>query len=365
MSVNRDPVDPSNVLWYWFNTVCKSLKENTKISYSDRISRFERFLAIKGGYDYDGDWTDIELDDVPSEEMLRPRDVNEDIAYEFLEHLQEDFAAETQQGTATTLSSAYDWCKDETIPVTDDPIGYNLDEHPNLLDETSPREPYIVDIEEARRVINDWDDPRYLAINLVLAKTLRRIGGVMNLDVRDINIDHPACDWTVHEDLRQWPDHMVFPKDKAKSESGRQDGNKTQTTRVCPIDDELKDALILYLTVRRGSLDPDEPFFRGVKSDRIGSGSVNGKFQEMAEKMGHYYGASDDDNMNPHYWRHWTTTTFEDRLGENNSLVTYFRGDKGGESKDGYNHWTKEKERLYREHVPKFFTGEVASDGEA
>lgn len=363
MSVNRDPVDPGNVLWYWFDRKCKSLKKNTKVNYTDRIRRFERFLAVKGAYDYEGDWTDIDPDDVPSEEMLRPRDVTGDIAYEFLdEYLQKDFAADTQQGTAGTLSSAYDWCEGETIPVTDDPIGYVLKEHPNLLDESSKREPYIVDIEEARRVMNDWDNPRFLAINLVLAKTLRRIGGVVNLDVRDINIDHPACDWTVHEDLRQWPDHMVFPEDKNASESGRKDGNKTQTTRVCPIDDELKDALLLYLAVRRGSLDPDEPFFRGEQTDRIPTVSVGDKFKQMAEKMGHWYEPDDDDNMNPHYWRHWTTTTFEDRLGENNSLVTYFRGDKGDQSKDGYNHWTAEKERLYREHVPKFFTGDVRGE---
>lgn len=363
MSVNRDPVDPGNVLWYWFDTSCKSLKERTKSSYSDRIRRFEKFLAVKGGYDYEGNWLDIDLDDVHGEEMLRPRNVDENIAYEFLdEYLQNDCGANTQQGTASTLSHAYDWCESETEPVEDDPIGYVLEEHPKLLDEPTPRDPFIVNIEEARRVMNEWDDPRFLAVNLVLAKTLRRIGGVVNLDVRDINIDHPACDWTVHEDLRDWPDHMVFPRDKKQSDSGRRDGNKTETTRRCPVDDELKDALLLYLTVRRGSLDPGEPLFRGELTHRISSESVRGRFQKMAKKMGHWYEPNDDDNMNPHYWRHWTTTKFEDRLGKNNSLVTYFRGDKGKQSKSRYNHWTEEKERLYREHVPKFFTGEIRSE---
>lgn len=359
MSVNTEPVDPDNVLWYWFDTAHRSSKEATKGNNYDHIRRFERFLAVEGGYDYEGCWTDIEPNDVPAEDMLRPRDVDDEIVYRFFEnYLSEDYAGGTQQQTTSNLSSAYDWCVEETKPVDGNPVGYVLEHHPNLLDEPDERDPHIIDIEEARRIMNDWDDPRYLAINLVLAKTLRRIGGVVNLDLRDINIDHPACDWTVHKELRRWPDHMVFRKKKEQSEPGRKNGNKTETTRKVPIDDELKDALLTYLAIRRGSVNPDDPLFRSVNSDRVAAASVRSKFKQMAVKMGHWYGPNDDDNFNPHYWRHWSTTKFEDRLGKNNSIVTFFRGDKGETTKSGYNHWTEEKEEMYREHVPKFFTGD-------
>lgn len=364
MSVNTEPVDPDNVLWYWFDEVHRSSKKATQRNNYDHIRRFERFLAVEGGYDYEGSWTDIDPDEVPSGDMLRPRNVDDEIVYRFFHsYLSEEYGGGTQQQTASNLSSAYDWCVENTEPVDADPIGYVQEHHPDLLDDSSNgRDPYIIDIEEARRVVNGWDDPRYLAINLLLAKSLRRVGGVVNLDVRDINIDHPACDWTVHNEIRRWPDHIVFSQDRRESDAGRKTGSKTETTRITPIDGELKDALLMYLEVRRGPLNPDEPFFRSVNSDRIAASSIRSKFKDMAKEMGYWYGPNDDDNVNPHYWRHWSTTKFEDRLGEDNSIVTYFRGDKGEKTKGRYNHWTEEKERLYREHVPKFFTGEVRGE---
>jgi integrase len=356
MSISADLADPDgSVLWYWFNTVHKSSSENTQETIRDRIRRFERFLAVKGGYKNKSSWTKLDIDDVPVEEIFKPRNVDQEIAYEFLdEYLTEDYGAETQQGTAGSLSRAYEWCATHTQSVDGDPVGYVLDNH-DLLDNPTPRTPYIIDIKEAREVIRSWDHPMWLCINVILAKTLRRTGGVVNLDIGDLNIDHPGCDWTVDPEIRHWPDHIVFHADKERSNPGRNTGNKTTTTRKIPIDDELKESLIWYLTVRPGPLNPDEPLFRDAWGNRRSGNSVCVKFIERAKELGHWYGERDDDNLNPHYWRHWSTTWFEDRLGEKNSLTDYLRGDKGRRTKATYNQWTEQKEALYLEHVPKFF----------
>lgn len=357
MSVNDDKVDPEgSVLWWWFNKNHKHSKIATKRDFIHAINRFERFLAVKGGYDFEGDWTDIDLDDVPSDKMIEPRDVDDELVEDFLRNfLAPDYAPGTQQGTASRLSKIYDECVSKTLPIEDDVFGYVLEENKDILDDTTSRNPYIIDIDDAREFISDWDHPLFLAVNLFLAKTCRRIGGVLNLDLQDINIDHPGCDWTVNSNVRHWPNHMVFRKDKEAKDDGRKDGNKTETTQVCPIDDELRDALIWYLTIRIGDWEPESPLFKGPqKADRLRSSLMNTKMQEKAEKFGHYYGANDDDNVNQHYWRHWATTTFEDRVGDAGGLVTYLRGDVGS-TKDGYNSWTSEKERIYRENVPKFF----------
>lgn len=359
MSISGEKADPDgNVLWYWYENYHRSSKEETKSSVRVRIRRFERYLAVKGGYEHDCYWTDIEPEQVPADEMVKPRNVDQKIAFEFIsDYLTEDYGAETQKQTSSTLSSAYEWLANRSEPVDADPIAYVLDDH-DLLDDSEGRNPYMIDIEEARRIINSWENPRWLTVNLMFPKTLRRKGAILNLDLEDVNIDHPGCDWEVHPELRHWDDHILFQAEKKKSDPGRNAGNKTVTTRKCPLDDELKNALIWYLTIRRGSLDPSEPLFKGMKGGRLSPSTVNHKFKDKAQAMGHFYEPNDDDNINPHYWRHWSTTWFEDRLGEDTSLTDYFRGDKGSSIKTRYNQWSEEKKQIYLEHVPKFFTGD-------
>lgn len=362
MSINQERPDPEgSVLWYWHENATKNLEQNSRTMLGTCIRVFERFLAVKGGYQFDGQWNNINLENVPSTKMIRPRDVDDKIAYEFIaDYLVPTHGASFQTNICSNLSAAYAWCRDRIKPVDADPIGFVLKEH-DLLEDVEGRNPHIISIEEAREIITSWDNPRWLAFNLILAKSLRRRGGVVNLDLKDVHLDHPACDWSVAPEIRHKPNYMRFSRNKSQGEGlgdqERKTGNKTQTTRIIPIDDELRDALVWHLTTRKADFDPDSPLFFGSRGLRLYGDVASKRFKDKAEERGHYYGVHDDDNVNVHYWRHWGTTWFEDRLGEHNSITDYLRGDKGSATKAQYNQWSDKKEEIYLENVPKFFTG--------
>jgi len=362
MSVSRDKHDPDgSILLYWYNNYHSNSKESTQAAVRTSINRFRRYLAVAGGYNIEGHWTEIDLAEVPDGVAIRARNVDETIAEEFLKELKKCLAPDSQQSTASDLSKCYDWCIKNTESVEDNPISYVLNEQKVVrLEKPRSRDPYIIDLNEARRVVRSWHHPMWLAIQQLVAKIPRRSGAISNLDIEDANIDHPGCDWEVHPKIRHWDDHIIFRPDKDSKESGRKSGNKTTTIARYPLDDELKNVLIYYLTIRPEPSDPSEPLFLSqMNESRLGGGMITTRFTEKARELGHYYGKGDDDNLNPHYWRHWGTTWYQDRVG--GSLTDYLRGDSGKGSKADYNNYTKSKRDKILKEMPTFlepYTGE-------
>lgn len=359
MSINQNLENPDeSILWYWHENAVKNQSLDSRKTVATQIRSFERYLAVKGGYQFDGKWNEIDLDNVPPSRMVRPRNVDDDIAYDFIaNYLVPTYSPSYQTNTCANLSAAYTWCQERIVPVEADPIGFVLEEHEPLEDDEG-RKPYIIPIEEARKIITSWNNPQWLAYNLILAKTVRRRGAVVNLDLIDIHLDHPACDWEVASEIRHNPDYMRFSKAKSQGQGEgdrvRKTGNKTETTRIIPIDDELKDALVWHLTTRKADFDPEAPLFFGSKGLRLNGDVASERFKDKAQQLGYYYGPRDDDNVGVHYWRHWGTTWFEDRLGKHNSITDYLRGDKGSATKGRYNQWSDKKEEVYLENVAKF-----------
>ncbi|MCG1004801.1 MULTISPECIES: hypothetical protein [Halobacterium] len=365
MSVTTDEANPDgSVLWYWYDNYHDNGKESTRKTSRDAIKRFERWLATEGEYKHECHWSDIDLENVSSGKMINPREVTEDEAEAFLHDLQAQFSPDTQQTTAAFLSQAYAWCRRETEPVKDDPFGYVLNTlNKNILDSPSGRDAYIIPIEDARIYIRSWGHPKWTTINLLLAKLSRRAGGISNLDIEDVNLDHPGCDWTPHPDVRHWDDHILFRADKKAREEGRKSGNKTATTAKYPLDRELRDALIWYLAIRPDPESPDEPLFLDTFYTRLSAAGISDMIRRKSKTLTEmdddecqltcWYGPHDDDNINPHYWRHWATTWYQDQL-ESESLTDYMRGDTGGGSRAIYDQYTATKKRKILKAMPTF-----------
>lgn len=365
MSVNTDEVNPDgSVLWYWYDNYHKGGKENTEDKARSVIKRFKRWLASEGEYKHECHWSDIDLNAVPSDKMVRPRDITEDEAEAFLRDIQQQYAPKTQNDTASTLSQAFAWCRRETEPIDADPFDYVLNtQNKDILDQPKGRSPYIIPIDDAQTYIRSWGHPRWTTINLLLAKLTRRAGGISNLDIEDVNLDHPGCDWTPHPDVRHWDDHILFRPDKQAKEDGRNTGNKTGTTAKYPLDRELRDALIWYLSIRPDPESPDEPLFLDTSYTRLSGGAISTAMTQHSKqltqmdddecKLTCYYEPHDDDNINPHYWRHWATTWYQDRM-KSDSLVDYMRGDTGEGSKANYDQYTDMKKQEILETMPTF-----------
>lgn len=363
MSVTDEQVNPDgSLLWYWFENTIEYDAEATKNAKKGSIKRYERWLASKGGYSHSCHWSDIDLDNVSREQMMDPSAIDQHDAEAFLRAVSEHYSASAQSLSATYLRQAYDWLKSKTAPVEDDPFGYVLDiEDKDILDTPDGRNAYIIPIEDARYYIRSWERPQFSCINQIAAKYGRRAGGISNLDIEDINIDHPACQWTVHPDVRHWDDHILFRSDKSQSDSGRKSGNKTSTTAKYPIDKELKRSFLWYFATRPEPDDPTEPLFLNTEYTRMSAISITEAFGKRSKEITQreegpkcWYGANDDDNINPHYWRHWATTWYQDQTGDG-ALVAYIRGDTGEGSKANYDQYSDVKREKILDAMPTFF----------
>jgi integrase len=375
-----DTYDPNgNVLRFWHekwhcNSKVKSnaSTEQTKQTTLDCIKRLERFLASEPD---DCHWMDIDIPDEDDEAAYDdfyndldplPRNVTPQVAEEFLIEMVENSAADTQQTTFATLSQAYDWCEPRVVPVDVNPFKkvkekWKEEQGDWLLESPEGRDPYIVPLKEARNVVRAWDSFRWRTVQLVFAKYPRRAGAVSNLDTCDVHIDHPGCEWEVHPEIRRWPDHILFRAEKRAAEKSRNTGNKTKTTAKYPIDEELKQFLLTYLARRHTITSPGDPLFFSTQGNRLSGGTMSNRFIGHAKEQGHFYGADDDDNFNPHYWRHWGTSWYEDQFsGDKDTegytpLTDYLRGDSRQEIKALYNNYTESKRDRILKAMPTFF----------
>jgi integrase len=369
-----DTHDPDgDVLRFWHDKWhCDSKIESnastaeTKANALGSIQRFECYLASEA---YDRHWKDIasdQNDEVEYDDLdPSPRNVTPKVAEEFLVELVENYSPSTQGHTFQELKQAYDWCEECVESVDLNPFQmvekkWKEDRNDWLLESPEGRDPYIIPLREARDVVRAWDSFRYQTVQLVLVKYPRRAGGVSNLDICDVHLDHPGCDWDIHREIRRWPDHILFRADKRESEEGRNTGNKTKTHAKYPIDEELKQFLLGYLTRRHTITSPDDPLFVGSKGGRLSGGAMSNKFIDHAKDQGHWYGPDDDDNLSPHYWRHWATSWYDPRFGGDadtsgyTALTDYLRGDSRSEIKALYNNYTETKRDRILDAMPKF-----------
>lgn len=338
MSVS-DSTDPDGPLFEWYiNNYHRGNSPETVENAKKAKRRFNDFLR---------------------QEDVCPQEIDRKLAYKFISTVVEDCSAHYQRGIVGEIQRFYDYCLNRGVEdINGNPIKVVLEDQ-DPLDDPDSRDPHMISVDEMGQYIRSFSHPTFFTVILGLAKTTRRVGAFINLDLYDLNIDHPACDWEVHPDIRHNTDYLYIPREPTEGEKFRGEtrsvGNKTESSRIVPIDNELKNAFIWNLSVRPGSYDPYSPIFKDSFGDRIGYGTLYNRIRDRSEELGHWYGPNDPHNIGLHYFRHWSTTTLRDRSNGDTGLVDYIRGDKGQDMKDRYTHWSDAKEREYLDIVPKFF----------
>lgn len=296
-----------------------------------------------------------------SEKGLNPESVDEEVAFEFIEMLVEKYSADYQHQAVGEVSRFYSYCLNKGVEGFEgNPFESVLLDH-DPLDEIRGRDPHMLTVDQMSDYFASLDNPRFCTPALTMAKTTRRVGEVINLDLADVNLAHPACNWDVHQKIRHRDDYIYFGPEAEKGEEYRGEvrhcSSKTKCCRVVPVDNELKQALLWYLAIRPGTADPYSPLFKAAQhsSKRLNKEYLTDKIKEHSKNLGYYYGPNDEDNVVSHYFRHWATTRLRERTTGDTGLVDYIRGDTGSDMKDQYTHWSEEKERAYLDIVPKFF----------
>lgn len=264
-----------------------------------------------------------------------------------------------------TLNRGHSW-----FTSAGNPIELALNEGGDkIIGSTSSRNPEIISVEKMREYIQSFSHPLWETVTALMAKTTIRRGVIHNLDLQDVYLDHPACDWNVHRELRHKDQPFLYIP--SEPEEGKlwevrervpKSSNKTSVNRTIPIDGELRDLLLRWLAVHPGPLKSDTPLFVSLFrnwGERIHAQTVQQKIRERSEKMGYWYEPHDDDNINPHYFRHWSTSVIDERLeatGEGGHATTtkMLRGDKQ-ETMDNYTHWSDDRIKRYLDISPKFY----------
>jgi integrase len=291
------------------------------------------------------------------EHGLSPREITRNHAKEYFKDIKEEYAASTQNEYARKVTFVYSKLLSRGVKGIETNPFEPVYEQEDIIEEDIPDNTIIYDKSVLQEILSNHH-PCYFTMSLTMVKTTRRIGGTVNLDLCDVHLDHPAADWNLDPHIRDYPDHIYYsPKpeqDKEFRGEIRKSSAKTETHTLIPIDDELKEALIWWIMMRRGTREGGPLFTKpsaATPKQRVTDGEYREELNQVAGDLGYRYEGHDPGNIRPHYWRHWSTSVMRDRIPR--ATVDYFRGDVGNTG-DGYNHYTSEKAEQWLNNVPKF-----------
>jgi len=284
-----------------------------------------------------------------------------------------NYRGATEEGNVEIIKQFYNFCLKRghsMFTESGNPIELAMDEGADkIIGSSSSRNPKIIGVDEMADYIKAFQHPLWEAITALMAKTTIRRGVIVNADLQDIYLDHPACSWDVHKALRHKERPFLYvPSTPEKGtlweERGRVPAasNKTSVDRTIPLDEEMVDVLLRWLTVHPGPFESDTPLFETTSynwGQRIHPQTIAKNIRRHSKKLGYWYEAYDDDNINPHYFRHWATSTIDQRLeaassGEHATTTKLLRGDEE-DTMDNYTHWSDDRVERFLDISPRFY----------
>jgi len=305
----------------------------------------------------------------------RAQDLSIDDAQDYFRALaaNPNYKGSTEDSNVGYISQFYDFCLQRGhswFTDSGNPIDLAISEGADkIIGSASPRNPKIIPVNEMADYIQSFQHPLWEAITALLAKTTIRRGVIINTDFQDICLDHPACDWDVHRALRHKERPFLYvpsaPEEGALWEARERvpkASNKTSVDRTIPLGEEMVDLLLRWIAAHPGSIESDTPLFTSTSDNwgqRIHPETLARRIRNHSKELGYWYEAHDDDNINPHYFRHWATSTIDERLEatstvEHATTTKLLRGDKEN-TMDNYTHWSDERIKRYLDSTPNFY----------
>lgn len=215
---------------------------------------------------------------------------------------------------------------------------------------------------DMRKFVASVRHPLDRAVVVTLLKTGIRAGELCNLDLRDLNVDDADVRARYGErhrgSLDGRPDSLYVSDEPTRGAvvngEERGDSNKRKRPTVIPVDEELKRTLKRWLAVRPDARSSAEPLFCSTSEwgRRLTIGMVGQTVTDHAEAAGWYEtGGGPEENVTPHYFRHFFTTHLRDRTGER-GIVKYLRGDVASDIIDTYTHnWGDRVREVYEANI--------------
>lgn len=218
-----------------------------------------------------------------------------------------------------------------------------------------------ISVEEMRSFLRSVNHPLEQALIATLLKTGVRVGECCNLDLRDVYLDdadvQSAYPTSHRGALDGRPDSIYVSSEPTRGAEyngeTRSASNKRKRDTVIPIDSELKRLLKRWLAIRPDTTVSDPLFVSTAEwGRRVTPSMVRNVVTKRAGERGWYRRGGDaEENVTPHYFRHFFTTHLRDRTGDR-GVVKYLRGDVATDVIDTYTHnWGDRVRSVYEENV--------------
>ncbi|WP_175501614.1 tyrosine-type recombinase/integrase [Halogeometricum limi] len=319
--------------------------DRTRDAYERVLRRFEAFLR-------DGEENPTETERVVSDashrdcmawiHSLRRADAADSTVATYASYLHRFYAYMTQVGAFEA-----------------NPMALVMEEMDEQIDTNPSRRE--ISIPQMRAFLAEIHHPLDHAVVFTLLKTGMRVGELCNLDLRDLSFADgtPLDGVSSRAQLDgRGPSLYISPEPSVGSATNgevRTAANKRKRSTVVPVDDELEAVLTRWLAVRPDVTSPANPLFvstSGSWGERLTTDMVHHLVERHAAERGwHRAGGDAEENVTPHYFRHFFTTHLRDRTGDR-GIVKYLRGDVGGDIIDTYTHnWGDRVRETYEQHI--------------
>ena len=274
----------------------------------------------------------------------------------YIHQLRGDVGQSTVATYASYLHRFYDYMTRVDV-FEDNPMAIVLEE----IDESIDTDPARRDItvSEMRSFVGDITHPLDRAVVMVLLKTGMRAGELCNIDTRDLHLPAPVVELSHRPRLDGRPSSLYVddtPTDsKLYNGEHRTASNKRKRATTIPVDDELAAVLNRWLAVRPDPASRADPLFVSTGKEwgkRLTPDMVHHIVTSHARDAGWYReGGGPEENVTPHYFRHFFTTHLRDRTGDR-GVVKYLRGDVASDVIDTYTHdWGSMVCDVYEENI--------------
>ncbi len=338
-----DPAGEDPVAYFLQDLEYHGKSERTLEAYERVLRRYESFLS------------DPERN--PARRALDPAEAGQRECMAWVHGLREDLAPSTVATYASYLHRFYAYMS-RVGAFDSNPMGLVREEMDEAIDTDPTRRE--VSVLEMRAFVDELGHPLDRAVVVTFLKTGVRVGELCNLDLRDLN--HPVIDEFGVEprsSLGGRPDSLYVASEVSRGDrvngEVRSASNKRERATIVPVDDELRHTLLRWLAVRPEARSSAEPLFVSTTDDwgaRLTPAMVRARLRDHAREFGWYReSAGAEQNVTPHYFRHFFTTHLRDRTGDR-GIVKYLRGDVAEDIIDTYTHnWGDRVRETYDRHV--------------
>ncbi|WP_340101462.1 tyrosine-type recombinase/integrase [Salinibaculum salinum] len=296
-------------------------KPQTREAYERVLSDFQTYLESR----------DLTFDDANHRDCMA-----------YVHRLRGVVASSTVATYASYLHRFYDYMV-QVGRFSENPMSLVLEE----IDESINTDPARRDISvvEMQDFFATISHPLDSAVVGTLLKTGMRAGELCNLDLRDLKLSNVPVELDHRAGLDGRGDAVYVDSEPSQGQQyngeERTASNKRKRPTTIPVDEELAYLLCRWLAIRPDPLSTADPLFLST-SDRWGSrltpDMVHHLVESHARETGWYrVGGGPEENVTPHYFRHFFTTHLRDRTGDR-GIVKYLRGDVANDVIDTYTH---------------------------